>query len=98
MPADTTYFDLDWARTRTLEEVAYARITRRGPDGNLVGTVRDYFYPSWKKQWEGKLTRENPDTPTGLCTGWYENGQLSFRGTYAGGQQQADFKRWRWSK
>lgn len=59
-PADTVYFDRDWARTETLEEVAYARIAHRTPDGKSVGTVRDYFYPSWKKQGEGKLLSESP--------------------------------------
>lgn len=93
-PADTVYFDRDWARTETLEEVAYARIARRTPNGKTVGTVRDYFYPSWKKQGEGKLLSESPDVPSGLCTGWYENGKMSFFGTFVNGQRQADFKSW----
>jgi hypothetical protein len=94
-PADTVYFDRDWERTETVEEVTYARITHHDATGKTVGTVRDYFYPSWNKQWEGKMASENPDWPTGLCTGWHENGQLSFRGTYVNGQKQADFKSWR---
>ncbi len=94
-PADTVYFDRDWARTQTLEEVAYARIARHAADGKCLGTVRDYFYPSWKKQWEGKLVQEIPDVFVGLCSGWHENGQLSFRGTYVNGQKQGDFKSWR---
>ena len=93
--ADTVYFDRDWERTETLEEVAYARIARHDASGKTVGSVRDYFYPSWKKQGEGKLLSESPDVLTGLCTGWYENGQLNFRGTYVKGQAQADFKSWR---
>lgn len=93
-PADTIYFDRDWARTETLEEVAYARIAHRAANGKTVGTVRDYFYPSWKKQGEGKLMSESPDVLMGICTGWHENGQLSFRGTYVNGQAQADFKSW----
>ena len=93
-PADTVYFDRDWERTETLEEVAYARIARHDAAAKPIGTVRDYFYPSWKKQWEGKLASEGPDKPTGLCTGWHENGQLSFRGTYVNGVQQPDFRSW----
>jgi hypothetical protein len=94
--ADTVYFDRDWERTETLEEVAYARIARHdGASGKTVGTVRDYFYPSWKKQGEGKLLSESPDVLSGICTGWYENGQLNFRGTYVKGQTQADLKSWR---
>lgn len=93
-PADTVYFDRDWVRTQTLEEVAYARIAYHGPDSKCLGTVRDYFYPSWKKQGEGKLVRESPDVLTGLCMSWHENGQLSFRSTYVNGQAQADFKSW----
>lgn len=93
-PTDTVYFDRDWTRTETLEEVAYARIAHRTVDGKTVGTVRDYFYPSWKKQGEGKLLSENPDVLTGICAGWHESGQLSFRGTYVLGQAQADFKSW----
>ncbi|WP_460616193.1 toxin-antitoxin system YwqK family antitoxin [Hymenobacter ruber] len=94
-PADTVYFDRDWERTETLEEVSYARVAHRDASGKPVGTVRDYFYPSWKKQWEGKLAAEKPDKPTGLCCGWHENGQVSFRGTYLSGAQQADFRSWR---
>lgn len=45
-PADTVYFDRDWERTETLEEVAYARIARHDAAGKTMGTVRDYFYPS----------------------------------------------------
>ena len=93
-PADTVYFDRDWTRTETLEEVAYARIARRTPEGKTIGTVRDYYYPTWKKQGEGKLVGENPDVPNGLCTGWYENGKMSFHGTFVNGQRQADFQSW----
>lgn len=93
-PADTVYFDRDWERTETLEEVSYARIARHDAAGKTVGTVRDYFYPSWKKQWEGKMASEAPDKPIGLCCGWHENGQVSFRGTYVNGVQQADFRSW----
>ncbi|AMR29525.1 hypothetical protein A0257_22130 [Hymenobacter psoromatis] len=94
LPADTIYFDRDWARTETVEEVAYARIAHRTAAGKPVGTVRDYFYPSWKKQGAGKLLSESPDVLTGICTGWHESGQLSFQGTYANGQAQADFQSW----
>lgn len=94
-PADTVYFDRDWERTETLEEVSYARVARHDADGKTVGTVRDYFYPSWKKQWEGKMVSEGPDKPVGLCCGWHENGQVSFRGTYVNGAKQADFRSWR---
>lgn len=93
-PADTVYFDRDWERTQTLEECAYARIAHRNAAGQPVGTVRDYFYPSWKKQSEGKMTHESPDRASGLCQGWYENGQLSFRGTFVNGQAQADYRNW----
>lgn len=93
-PADTVYLDRDWERTETLEEVSYARIAHHDATGKAIGTVRDYFYPSWKKQWEGKLAAEKPDKPAGLCSAWYENGQVSFRGTYINGVQQADFRSW----
>lgn len=92
---DTLYFDQDWTRTAHPEDRVYARIARRDPQGKTVGTVRDYFYPSWKKQFEGKVSSEAPDQPTGLCTGWYENGQLHFKGTYAQGKAGADFREWR---
>ncbi|TVT36757.1 hypothetical protein FNT36_24910 [Hymenobacter setariae] len=94
-PADTVYFDRDWERTKTLEECAYARVAHRDATGQPVGTVRDYYYPSWKKQSEGKMTHESPDRANGLCTGWFENGQLSFRGTFVNGQAQADYRSWR---
>jgi hypothetical protein len=93
-PVDTTYFDRDWERTTLPEDRAFARLARHSADGKPVGTVRDYFYPSWKKQWEGKLVQENPDWMQGLCTGWFENGRVHFRGTYVQGQPQADFQRW----
>lgn len=94
-PADTVYFDRDWERTETLEEVSSARIAHHDAAGKAVGTVRNYYYPSWKKQWEGKLASEGPDKPTGICCGWHQNGQPSFRGTYVNGQQQADYNSWR---
>lgn len=92
---DTVYFDRDWERTLVLEDRQYARVARHAPDGATLGTVRDYYYPSWKKQWEGKLMSETPDTPAGLCTGWYENGKPQFRGTYVQGQPQNDYQEWR---
>lgn len=49
--------------------------------------MRSYYYPSWKKQWKGKLTSEGPAKPTGVCCGWHQNGQPGFRGTYVNGQQ-----------
>ncbi|WP_310391795.1 hypothetical protein [Hymenobacter sp.] len=95
LPApDTVYFDRDWERTTLPEDRVFARIARHDSEGKTAGTVRDYFYPSWKKQWEGKLVQEQPDLPQGLCIGWYESGQMNFRGTYTRGQQQGDFKSW----
>jgi hypothetical protein len=32
------------------------------------------------------MASESPNRPTGLCCGWHENGQVSFRGTYVNGQ------------
>ena len=40
-PADTVYFDRDWERTETLEEVSYARIAHHEAAGKAVGTVRN---------------------------------------------------------
>lgn len=91
---DTVYLDPDWAPTGVRADARYARLVRHGADGLPVGTVRDYYYPSWKKQGEGKLLREAPDVLSGLCTGWHENGQLAFRGTYAQGVAQGDFQQW----
>lgn len=92
---DTVYFDHDWERTAIKEDRVYARIARHDAQGKTVGTVRDYFYPSWKKQFEGKLLQETPDKATGLCTGWYESGQLHFKGTFAQGLPQTDYREWR---
>ncbi len=95
LPApDTTYFDRNWERTEVPEDWSFARIARHGATGQPMGLVRDYFYPSWKKQWEGKLAHEQPDVPQGLCTGWYESSRINFLGTYVSGQKQADFKTW----
>ncbi|KUG09119.1 toxin-antitoxin system YwqK family antitoxin [Solirubrum puertoriconensis] len=94
-PVDTAYFDQDWERTNIPEDRVYARIARHDAAGNTIGTVRDYYLPSWKKQWEGKLAGENPDVATGLCTSWYQNGRLQSRGTYVQGQKQRDFQEWR---
>jgi len=95
IPADTVYFDHDWENTTQPEDRVYARIARHDAQGHTVGTVRDYFYPSWKKQFEGKLVQEKPDKASGLCTGWYENGKLHFKGTFLQGVQQADYREWR---
>ncbi|TGE22692.1 toxin-antitoxin system YwqK family antitoxin [Hymenobacter metallicola] len=94
-PADTVYFDQDWERTTLPEDRIYARIARHDAAGRTTGTVRDYFYPSWKKQFEGKLLQESPDQATGLCTGWYESGQLHFKGTFVKGNAQPDYREWR---
>ncbi|WP_324680587.1 hypothetical protein [Hymenobacter sp. GOD-10R] len=93
-PPDTLYFDQDWERTQVPEDRQYARIVRHTADGKPTGTVRDYFYPSWKKQWQGKLVQEAPDVPSGLCTAWYETGQLHFRGTFVQGERQRDYQQW----
>lgn len=93
--ADTLYFDQDWVRTDIPDDRKYARLIRHGADGLPTGTVRDYYLPSWKKQWEGKLVSEDPELASGLCTFWYENGKLKARGTYARGQALGDYQQWR---
>ncbi|MBC6609096.1 hypothetical protein H8B13_19920 [Hymenobacter sp. BT188] len=93
--ADTAYFDHDWETTTHPEDRVYARVARHDTQRRTVGTVRDYFYPSWKKQFEGKLLQEKPDKASGLCTAWYENGKLHFKGTFLQGVQQADYREWR---
>lgn len=93
-PADTLFFDRDWARTSIPEDRTYARLIRHGSDGHPTGIVRDFYYPSWKKQWEGKLLSEDPEVATGLCTFWYENGKLKARGTYSQGRPGSDYQEW----
>lgn len=93
-PADTVFFDQDWVRTAIRQDAHYVRLVRHGSDGKPVGTVRDFYYPSWKKQGEGKLLSEAPDVQSGLCTGWHENGQLAFRGTFVQGRPQGDIQSW----
>jgi hypothetical protein len=94
IPADTVYFDQDWERTAILEDAKYARLVRHDPAGKPLGTVRDFYYPGWKKQGEGKLLSEAPDVLTGQCTGWHPNGKMAFRGTYLKGVAQGDFQQW----
>ncbi|RNI26903.1 toxin-antitoxin system YwqK family antitoxin [Rufibacter latericius] len=91
---DTVYFDQDWERTDLREDSKYARIIKRTPDGKPSGTVRDFYYPSWKKQWEGKLLSESPDIPNGLCTYWYPNGKIQSIVTYKNGKPQEDLREW----
>jgi hypothetical protein len=93
-PADTVFFDHDWVGTTIRQDAHYVRLVRHGSDGKPVGTVRDFYYPSWKKQGEGKLLSEAPDVQSGLCTGWHENGKLSFRGTFVQGVAQGDIQQW----
>lgn len=95
IPADTLYFDQDWARTEVTEDRKYARLIRHDANGQPTGTVRDYYLPSWKKQWEGKLVSEDPEVASGLCTFWYETGKMKARGTYARGQALSDYQEWR---
>ena len=57
--------------------------------------MRDYYLPSWKKQWEGKLLSEDPEVAHGICTFWYENGKMKARATYVRGQAQSDYQEWR---
>lgn len=94
MPVDTAYFDQDWTRTSIKEDAKYARLARHGTSGQTSGTVRDFYFPSWKKQWEGKLLSEALDAATGLCTAWHENGRMATFGTYVQGAAQLDFKQW----
>jgi hypothetical protein len=93
-PADTLYFDRDWASTSIPEDRTYARLIRHDSEGRPTGIVRDFYYPSWKKQWEGKLLSEAPEVPTGLCTFWYESGKLKARGTYSQGRPGSDYQEW----
>ncbi|ALI98919.1 hypothetical protein DC20_07925 [Rufibacter tibetensis] len=94
LTTDTVYFDQDWEQTNLKEDIKYARILKRTVDGKPFGTVRDYYYPSWKKQWEGKLLSEDPDVPTGLCTYWYPNGKVQSIATYKEGEAQEDLRMW----
>src|SRR5690606_34278005 len=79
---DTIYYDQDWEKTSVKEDYKFARIIKRTLDRKPYGTVCDYYYPSWKKQWEGKLISENPDIAQGFCTFWFPNGQIQSSGTY----------------
>ena len=40
-PADTVYFDRDWERTETLEEVSFARVARHDGSGKTVFGASD---------------------------------------------------------
>ncbi|GAB3724070.1 hypothetical protein GCM10027594_05180 [Hymenobacter agri] len=92
--ADTVYFDQDWSRTSIRQDAHYVRLVRHGSDGKPLGTVRDFYYPSWRKQGEGKLLSETPDVLNGLCVSWHENGQLAVRGTFVQGRPQSDIQQW----
>ncbi|MBC3541390.1 toxin-antitoxin system YwqK family antitoxin [Rufibacter sediminis] len=94
LTTDTMFFDQDWEETELKEDIKYARIIKRTALGVPYGTVRDFYYPSWKKQWEGKLSREAPDVPTGLCTYWYSNGKVQSIATYKDGVAQEDMRMW----
>lgn len=87
---DTTYFDQDWKKTIYLEDAKYARIVKRDLQGQIVGTVRDFYLPSWKTQFEGKLNSENPDVPIGKCTWYFENGKIQSSATYIDGKPSND--------
>jgi beta-lactamase superfamily II metal-dependent hydrolase len=87
---DTIYFDQDWKITNYLEDAKFARIAKRDPQRQIVGTVRDYYLPNWKIQFEGKVIGENPDIPVGVCTWYYENGQIQLKATYENGKASAD--------
>lgn len=91
---DTLYFDQDWEKTALIEDSKYARIIKRTTDGKPYGTVRDFYYPTWKKQWEGKLLSENPDVPNGFCTYWYLNGKVHSSATFINGEPQDDLQMW----
>ncbi|GGK73761.1 toxin-antitoxin system YwqK family antitoxin [Rufibacter glacialis] len=94
LTTDTVYFDQDWERTHLREDIKYARIIKRTVEGVPYGTVRNFYYPSWKKQWEGKLLSEDPDVPFGLCTSWYPNGKVKSIATYKDGEAQEDIRMW----
>lgn len=87
---DTIYFDQDWKKTIYIEDAKFARIVKRDPQRQIVGTVRDYYLPNWKIQFEGKVIGENPDIPVGVCTWYYENGQIQLKATYENGKASAD--------
>lgn len=80
--ADTTYYDINKESTTIMEDAVYARVTKRDGNKTLIGMTRDYYLPSWTKLFEGKLLSQNPDVYDGICSFYYQNGNLSLKAKY----------------
>ncbi|QNF31385.1 DUF1036 domain-containing protein (plasmid) [Adhaeribacter swui] len=89
----TIYLDRDKEETSTPEDASYIRNVKY-QNGEPTGIVRDYYYPSKKLQWDGKLLGNNLEIKHGTCFTYDENGKKREEATYQNGQLVGEIRRW----
>jgi len=75
----TIYLDRDKEETFKPEDASFVRSINY-LNGVPSGMVRDYYYPSNKLQWDGKLASSNPDLKQGTCFIYDKTGKKAPRG------------------
>ena len=85
----TILFDQLWKPTSDTAKAQFYRIINY-LNGKPAGLVYDY-YISGQKQFEGYLISDNPDISSGECIYYYENGQITAKGTFRQGKPNGKF-------
>lgn len=89
----TIMLDRDKEETLNSTDAAYIRKISY-QNGKPTGIVRDYFYPSNKLQWDGKLLQTNPDLKHGTSITYDERGRKREEATYENGKLVGSIYRW----
>lgn len=87
------YLDRDKEPVPKPEQASFVRRLTYQQD-RPTGVVRDYFWPTNKLQWEGKLTATSPAVPTGTCITYDETGRKREEVVYRDGQVTGAMRRW----
>ena len=87
------YLDRDKDEVAKPEQATYVRrLTYQ--QGGPAGLVRDYYWPTNRLQWDGKLLSEHPAVFQGTCITYDEAGRKQQEAVYQNGRVSGDIRRW----
>ncbi|MDF7815442.1 DUF1036 domain-containing protein [Hymenobacter sp. YC55] len=87
------YLDRDKEEVLKPDQATYMRRINY-QQGVPTGLVRDYYWPSNKLQWDGKLQSEHPAMPQGTCITYDESGRKREELVYQNGRATGPVRRW----
>jgi len=97
---DTTYADKDWKKVSSkTDSTAFYMTIRHYPDNTKTLQIKKTFFITGEKQSESQYQIDTSkdyelQTPIGLSTCWYKNGQMQQQHNYGTGKQEGPDTHW----